>query len=142
MFYCRIPILFNRIRTSQRSAQDINLFFLFSVSILDANSNSVFQSNGSEIIFAEDDQSLPFEKIVRPFLAYTPNGTAQSRKLYYVNYCRMEDFQFMESVIDRNELIDSIVICRYGKIFRGNKVCVERYSILIYVDFCWIIRLI
>lgn len=92
------------------------------MSILDASSNPVFRSNGSEIIFAEDDQTLPFEKIVRPFLAYTPNGTVNSRKLYYVNYCTMDDFRFLETVMDKNELIGSIVICRYGKIFRGNKV--------------------
>jgi hypothetical protein len=34
----------------------------------------------------------------------------------------MDDFRFIETIIDRNELIGSIVICRYGKIFRGNKV--------------------
>jgi hypothetical protein len=28
----------------------------------------------------------------------------------------------METIMDRNELSGSIVICRYGKIFRGNKV--------------------
>lgn len=89
---------------------------------MDANSNPIFQSNGSEPIFNEDDSSLPFNNIVRPFLAYTPNGTVQSQKLYYMNYCTMDDFRFFESIIDRNELLGCIVICRYGKIFRGNKV--------------------
>lgn len=41
-----------------------------------------------------------------------------------MNYCRVEDFEYL--VKNRNEnLTDSIVICRYGKIFRGNKVRVE-----------------
>ena len=93
--------------------------------MLDSNSNPIFRSNGSEMVFPEDDQSLRFDKIVRPFLAYTPNGTVQSRKLYYVNYCTMDDFRYLETVIDRNELVDSIVICRYGKIFRGNKVYID-----------------
>jgi len=100
----------------------INFELFSSVSILDSSSNPIFQSNGSEPIFSEDDQSLPFNRIVRPFLAYTPNGIVQSQKLYYVNYCTMDDFRFMESIMDKNELIGSIVICRYGKIFRGNKV--------------------
>jgi N-acetylated-alpha-linked acidic dipeptidase len=46
----------------------------------------------------------------------------QSPRLYYVNYCTIEDFRYMETIMDRNELSGSIVICRYGKIFRGNKV--------------------
>ncbi len=78
-------------------------------------------------MFTEDDHTLPFNKIVRPFLAYTPNGTVQSHKLYYINYCTMDDFRFFESIMDKNELIDSIVICRYGKIFRGNKVKIENF---------------
>ena len=75
-------------------------------------------------MFDEDDRSLPLDKIVRPFLAYTPNGTAQSRKLFYVNYCTLEDFQFIETVIDKDELNGSVIVCRYGKIFRGNKVSI------------------
>ncbi|CAF3463867.1 unnamed protein product [Rotaria sp. Silwood1] len=101
------------------------------VSILDQNNNAIFQSNGSEPIFNEDDQSLPFKNIVRPFLAYSPNGIVQSRKLFYINYCTIEDFQFMETVIDKNELNGSIVICRFGKIFRGNKINnAEKYGII------------
>lgn len=128
MFSCHILILFDRIRTTRRSIEHRSEFFFFlcSVSIFDSNSNSVFRSNNNEAIFAEDDQTLPFDKIVRPFLAYTPNGTTSSRKLYYVNYCRMDDFRFLETVMDKNDLIGSIVICRYGKIFRGNKVGIDR----------------
>ena len=41
-------------------------------------------------------------------------------QVYYANYGTLEDFRFLaEKKID---LKDSIVICRYGKIFRGNKV--------------------
>jgi len=98
------------------------LFLTHRVSLVDSNNNLLFESNGSEPIFPEDDQTLPFDKMVRPFLAYTPNGTVQSRKLFYVNYCTLEDFQHFETIIDKNELNESIVLCRYGKIFRGNKV--------------------
>ncbi|CAF1569306.1 unnamed protein product, partial [Adineta steineri] len=101
------------------------------VSIFDPNNNLIFQSNGSESIFNEDDKSLPFHKIIRPFLAYTTNGTARSQKLFYVNFCTMDDFRFLETVLNKDELNNSIVICRYGKIFRGNKISnAEKYGII------------
>ncbi|CAF0953290.1 unnamed protein product [Adineta steineri] len=101
------------------------------VSIFDPNNNLIFQSNGSESIFSEDDKSLPFHKIVRPFLAYTTNGTVRSQKLFYVNYCTMDDFRFLETVLNKDELNNSIIICRYGKIFRGNKINIaEKYGII------------
>ncbi|CAF1088366.1 unnamed protein product [Adineta steineri] len=101
------------------------------VSIFDPNNNLIFQSNGSESIFNEDDKSLPFHKIVRPFLAYTTNGTVRSQKLFYVNYCTMDDFRFLETVLNKDELNNSIIICRYGKIFRGNKINIaEKYGII------------
>ncbi|CAF1243707.1 unnamed protein product [Rotaria sordida] len=101
------------------------------ISIRDQNNNSIFQSNGNELMFNEDDKSLPFNNIVRPFLAYTPNGTVQSRKLFYINYCTTDDFQFIETIIDKNDLNGSIIICRFGKIFRGNKIGnAEKYGII------------
>ncbi|CAF1492974.1 unnamed protein product [Adineta steineri] len=101
------------------------------VSIFDPNNNLIFQSNGSESIFSEDDKSLPFHKIVRPFLAYTTNGTVRSQKLFYVNYCTMDDFRFLETVLNKDELNNSIIVCRYGKIFRGNKINIaEKYGII------------
>ncbi len=101
------------------------MMWFYSVSIVDPNNNLIFQSNGSEPMFDEDDKSLPFNTIVQPFLAYTPNGTVQSQRLYYVNYCTMDDFRFIETIMDKNELTGSIVICKYGKIFRGNKVYIQ-----------------
>lgn len=98
------------------------LTLICSVSLVNRDNQIIFESAGKEPMFEEDDQSLPFDKIVRPFLAYTPNGTVQSSKLYYVNYCTLEDFQSLETIMDKNELNGSIVICRYGRIFRGNKV--------------------
>ncbi|UJR30769.1 hypothetical protein I4U23_018289 [Adineta vaga] len=101
------------------------------VSIMDSNNDIIFQSNGSEPVYDEDDKSLPFHNIVRPFLAYTPNGTVKSPRLYYINYCTLDDFKFIETVINKNDLDGSIVICRYGKIFRGNKIGIaERYGII------------
>ena len=82
----------------------MNFIYSYSVSIVDQDNHLIFHSNGSETIFTEDDQSLPFNNIVRPFLAYTPNGTVQSDRLYYINYCTMDDFRLIETVIDKNEL--------------------------------------
>ncbi|CAF0849506.1 unnamed protein product [Adineta ricciae] len=108
------------------------------VSVFDSDNNLLTQSTGSELVYDEDDRSLPFHNIVRPFLAYTPNGTMQSSRLYYINYCTSEDFQFIETQIDKNELQGSIVICRYGKIFRGNKISIaEKYGaigVILYGD--------
>jgi hypothetical protein len=39
----------------------------------------------------------------------------------YVNYGRVEDFQFLERNMSIN-VTGKIVLARYGKIFRGNKV--------------------
>ena len=51
----------------------------------------------------------------------------QSDKVYYVNFCRAEDFADVIQMPGVN-LTGSIIICRYGLIFRGNKVCLV-YSI-------------
>ena len=139
-FYFHIQILLSRICMFDNSWT----FFhskLSSVSVFDSDNSLLTQSTGSELVYDEDDRSLPFHNIVRPFLAYTPNGTIQSSRLYYINYCTSEDFQFIETQIDKNELKGSIVICRYGKIFRGNKVklnnCWKRNSSKNVYSFVW-----
>lgn len=42
-------------------------------------------------------------------------------KLFYVNYCMEEDFEHFKKATGQS-VNGAIVICRYGKIFRGNKV--------------------
>ncbi|CAF1218661.1 unnamed protein product [Didymodactylos carnosus] len=91
------------------------------VSVTNENGAIIFQTNGSETIYAEDG-NLPFNKIVKPFLAYSTNGTAESKKLYYVNYCTSEDFQMLDAIMDIADLVGSIIICRFGRIYRGNKL--------------------
>ncbi|XP_067928458.1 putative N-acetylated-alpha-linked acidic dipeptidase isoform X2 [Watersipora subatra] len=58
--------------------------------------------------------------VVPPFNGYAKAADVTRTKAYYVNYCRAEDFDHM--VEKGLNLTDAIVICRYGKIFRGNKV--------------------
>ncbi|CAF0790038.1 unnamed protein product [Didymodactylos carnosus] len=91
------------------------------VSVLDTNGRIIYQTNGSESTYAEDG-NLPFDRIVKPFLAYTPDGIVQSRKLFYLNYCTLTDFKTFETVANIAELIGNIIICRFGRIYRGNKV--------------------
>lgn len=50
----------------------------------------------------------------------TLNLTLQS-ELMYVNYGRVEDYQWLVSNKSIN-VTEKIVIARYGKIFRGDKV--------------------
>ena len=55
-----------------------------------------------------------------PFLGYSPPGIVKDADLMYANYGTVEDFHQLEQ---RNlSCTEKIVIMRYGKIFRGNKV--------------------
>jgi hypothetical protein len=89
-----------------------------------------------EIIESAYDAEINYSYIPRPFLAYSMNGSHSSDKVYYANYGRLEDFQYMRR--KGIDLTGAIVICRYGKIFRGNKVkLAAKYgakAVLIYED--------
>ena len=55
-----------------------------------------------------------------PFLSYSPPGVVAAADLMYANYGTVEDFEELDK---RNlNCTGKIVIMRYGKIFRGNKV--------------------
>ncbi|XP_069829001.1 putative N-acetylated-alpha-linked acidic dipeptidase [Dendropsophus ebraccatus] len=58
--------------------------------------------------------------VVPPFNAYSASGTPEG-DLIYVNYARTEDFFYLQRVL-KVSIEGKIVIARYGKIFRGNKV--------------------
>uniref|UniRef100_A0A3Q2LHU4 N-acetylated alpha-linked acidic dipeptidase 2 n=1 Tax=Equus caballus TaxID=9796 RepID=A0A3Q2LHU4_HORSE len=58
--------------------------------------------------------------IVPPYNAFSAQGTPEG-DLIYVNYARTEDFFKLEREMSIN-CTGKIVIARYGKIFRGNKV--------------------
>uniref|UniRef100_A0A7N5K3F3 N-acetylated-alpha-linked acidic dipeptidase 2 n=1 Tax=Ailuropoda melanoleuca TaxID=9646 RepID=A0A7N5K3F3_AILME len=58
--------------------------------------------------------------IVPPYNAFSAQGTPEG-DLIYVNYARTEDFFKLEREMNIN-CSGKIVIARYGKIFRGNKV--------------------
>ncbi|KAK7493453.1 hypothetical protein BaRGS_00015353 [Batillaria attramentaria] len=84
-----------------------------SVQILDGTNNTVFDSVNAESNFST------YEGVVPPFNAYSPAGEVQG-ELVYVNYGRVEDYNYLESV--NISVKGKIVISRYGSIFRGSKV--------------------
>lgn len=63
----------------------------------------------------------PDDDIVPPFNSYSPPGDVTSEKMYYVNYGLEEDFFWLQNNKSIN-FTDSVVIARYGKAFRANKV--------------------
>ncbi|XP_041502272.1 putative N-acetylated-alpha-linked acidic dipeptidase isoform X2 [Microtus oregoni] len=87
------------------------------ISIIDGDRNEIFNTSLSE-------QSPPgyenISDVVAPFSAFSPQGTPEG-DLVYVNYARTEDFFKLERDMKIN-CSGKIVIARYGKVFRGNKV--------------------
>ncbi|CAF2689426.1 unnamed protein product, partial [Rotaria sp. Silwood2] len=92
------------------------------VSLKLSNGTITFQTSGTEKIY---DSTQP--KTVNPFLAYTPNGTVSSTKLFYANYGELEDLHKLASIVGNCSLNGSIIIMRYGRIFRGDKIMHAQY---------------
>ncbi|XP_025104546.1 glutamate carboxypeptidase 2-like [Pomacea canaliculata] len=107
------------------------------------NPNTVLIVNntgGETIVFdstSTESNISQLEGVIRPFLAYSPSGVVNTSKLVYVNYGRVEDFEFLRTNYNIT-FNDSIVIVRYGKNFRGSKVEIAaRYGalgVIIYSD--------
>ncbi|KAM5224852.1 N-acetylated-alpha-linked acidic dipeptidase 2 isoform 1-T1 [Hipposideros larvatus] len=90
-----------------------------------ANYISVMDEHGIEIFKTSYVELLPdgyenVTNIVPPYNAFSAQGTPEG-DLVYVNYARTEDFFKLEREMGIN-CTGKIVIARYGKIFRGNKV--------------------
>ncbi|XP_068244911.1 LOW QUALITY PROTEIN: N-acetylated-alpha-linked acidic dipeptidase 2-like [Palaemon carinicauda] len=90
------------------------------ITITDGSGNIVFRSKFKEEVLHEGDDDPEF---VHAFSAYTPSGdvkTAPGIGVVYVNYGRVEDFDKLKELgID---VTGHIVMARYGKIYRGNKL--------------------
>ncbi|CAF1456898.1 unnamed protein product [Rotaria sordida] len=92
------------------------------VTLTSDDGSVIIQTNGTEKVY-DSAQA----KTVNPFLAYTPNGTVNSTKLFYGNYGALEDLQKLASVVGNASLQGSIIIMRYGSIFRGDKIMHAQY---------------
>ncbi|XP_054884561.1 N-acetylated-alpha-linked acidic dipeptidase 2 [Poeciliopsis prolifica] len=87
------------------------------ISVVDHNGKEVFNTSLAEPVpHGYEDVG----NIVPPYSAYSPKGHPEG-DLVYVNYGRTEDFFQLEREMNIS-VTGKIVIVRYGKIFRGNKV--------------------
>ncbi|XP_063112343.1 N-acetylated-alpha-linked acidic dipeptidase 2 isoform X2 [Cavia porcellus] len=87
------------------------------ISIVDEHGTEIFKTSCFE---PPPDGYENVTNIVPPYNAFSPQGMPEG-DLVYVNYARTEDFFKLERVMNIN-CTGKIVIARYGKIFRGNKV--------------------
>ncbi|XP_053279533.1 N-acetylated-alpha-linked acidic dipeptidase 2 [Pleuronectes platessa] len=87
------------------------------ISIVDQHGNEVFNTSLSEQV-PEGYEDVT--NIVPPYSAFSPKGQPEG-DLVYVNYGRTEDFFKLQREMNIN-VTGMIVIVRYGRIFRGNKV--------------------
>ncbi|XP_053756159.1 putative N-acetylated-alpha-linked acidic dipeptidase isoform X3 [Panthera pardus] len=87
------------------------------ISIIDEDGNEIFNTS----LFEPPPPGYEnVSDVVPPFNAFSPQGMPEG-DLVYVNYARIEDFFKLERDMKIN-CSGKIVIARYGKIFRGNKV--------------------
>ncbi|NXA37256.1 NALD2 dipeptidase, partial [Eudromia elegans] len=87
------------------------------ISIIDDQGNKIFNTS----FFEPPPQGYEnITGIVPPYNAFSAQGVPEA-DLVYVNYGRTEDFFKLEREMGIN-CTGKIVIARYGKIFRGNKV--------------------
>uniref|UniRef100_M3YG69 Glutamate carboxypeptidase 2 n=1 Tax=Mustela putorius furo TaxID=9669 RepID=M3YG69_MUSPF len=87
------------------------------ISIMDEHGIEVFNTSYLE---PPPDGYENVTNIVPPYNAFSAQGMPEG-DLIYVNYARTEDFFKLEREMNIN-CSGKIVIARYGKIFRGNKV--------------------
>ncbi|XP_060586029.1 N-acetylated-alpha-linked acidic dipeptidase 2-like [Ruditapes philippinarum] len=94
-----------------------NMSDLNYVEILDENNQTIYKSNLREPTLTPEENKTG---IVPPFNAYSAPGDIYGT-LVYVNYARVEDFEYLEKNKSIN-ITGKIAFARYGKIFRGDKV--------------------
>ncbi|XP_066957669.1 N-acetylated-alpha-linked acidic dipeptidase 2-like [Macrobrachium rosenbergii] len=90
------------------------------ITIHDKDDKEVFRTKYKEVEVRNGDDSPDF---VHAFTAYAPAGdvkTALGVGVIYVNYGRVEDFDKLKEL--GINVTGHIVIARYGKIYRGNKL--------------------
>ncbi|XP_023064970.2 N-acetylated-alpha-linked acidic dipeptidase 2 isoform X2 [Piliocolobus tephrosceles] len=87
------------------------------ISIVDEHETEIFKTSYFE---PTPDGYENVTNIVPPYNAFSAQGMPEG-DLVYVNYARTEDFFKLEREMGIN-CTGKIVIARYGKIFRGNKV--------------------
>ncbi|XP_014663575.1 PREDICTED: N-acetylated-alpha-linked acidic dipeptidase 2-like [Priapulus caudatus] len=91
-----------------------------------ANKVTIVNRNTKQVEYTTQIEEKPlvssqdFEHVVPPFNAYSASGNP-SGELVYANYATVEDFDYLTKT-RRLNLVGDIIIARYGKIYRGDKV--------------------
>jgi len=88
------------------------------IQLIDDNGTEIYMTQLEEKILSEDQNHTD---VIPPFNAFSKSGLITDAKLVYVNYGRMEDFKELTTNYSIN-VNGTIVIARYGQIFRGDKV--------------------
>ncbi|KAL3873956.1 hypothetical protein ACJMK2_037032 [Sinanodonta woodiana] len=87
------------------------------VELLSSNGTVLYSSPLTEKIINPEENKTG---VVPPFNAYSAPGNVTG-DLVYVNYGRVDDYQYLQNNKSIN-VSGKVVIARYGKIFRGDKV--------------------
>ena len=70
------------------------------------------------------------DDIVPAFMAFSASGVINAEEIVYVNYGRYEDFLYVTKTLGIS-LEGRIIMVRFGKIFRGNKMMwAERFGVI------------
>ncbi|XP_037082814.1 N-acetylated-alpha-linked acidic dipeptidase 2-like isoform X2 [Pollicipes pollicipes] len=108
----KVEVLPYEVLLSYPDEQKANL-----VRVLDGSGSAVFTARHRQPPVRAPEESDP--TVPQNFNAYSATGKVEA-KIVYANYGREEDFLLLASL--NITVKDLIVIARYGKIFRGNKV--------------------
>ncbi|XP_076465735.1 glutamate carboxypeptidase 2-like isoform X2 [Babylonia areolata] len=97
------------------------------VQVINTTDNEVIvESEKYEVVLTPNENN---SHVVPPFNGFSPAGDVIG-DVVYVNYGRIEDFNFLATNLSIN-VTGRVVIARYGKIFRGDKVQnAERFNAL------------
>ncbi|KAK2702302.1 hypothetical protein QYM36_019087 [Artemia franciscana] len=63
------------------------------------------------------------------YLAFAASGTVEADHIIYVNYGSYDDFKYLEDEL-KISVKGRLVLARYGKFFRGDKVSFHLYQYL------------
>ncbi|KAK7085302.1 hypothetical protein SK128_005678 [Halocaridina rubra] len=103
------------------------------VYLIDGNGSVKFTSR----ILEENQNGVPYDESIPPaFMAFSPAGSITTKELVFVNYGRYEDFQQVKAM--GINITGKIVIAKFGRIFRGDKVLnAQRFNatgVILYTD--------